>query len=132
MNSYGIPKTKLIIKQGSTINIAGLKNDILNEVKNNDTLLYERDAQITAMKTAAAKNLFDNKEILKEATAIFPDIYSTSLSNHIFYTNKDSSYSETVFVYQTKKELKKVDKLRLESWIKQRLSLNDVVIFKQP
>lgn len=131
LNTYDIPKTKLIIKQDSTLNISSLKNDILNEVRNNDTLLDQKNAQITAMKTEAAKNTFDNKKILEEANAIFPDIYAISVSNHTFYTNKDSSYTETVLLYQTKKELSKTDKLKLENWIKQRLSLNNVVTLKQ-
>ena len=131
LNTYGIPETKLIIKQGSELNISGIKNDILNEVKNSDTLLYQKDAQIAAMKTEAAKNSFDNKKILHEAGVIFPGIYAVSVSNHTFYTDNDSTYTEAVLLYQTKKDLKKADKIKLENWIKQRLSLNNIAIFKQ-
>ena len=131
LNSYGISGARLVIKQDSTLNISVLKNDILNEVKNSDTILYQKDEQIAAMKTEAAKNAFDNKKILEEARAFFPNIYAVSVSNHIFYTSKDSSYTETVLLYQTKKELNKTDKLKLENWIKQRLALNNVITLKQ-
>lgn len=131
LSNYGIYNTKLIIKQDTTFNISNLKNDILNEVKINDTLLYNREAEISALKKEAAKNSFDNKELLKEINAIYPDVYAVSVSKHNVYTNKDSSYTETVLIYQTKRELKTNDKLKLVNWTMQRLSVNNVVIFKQ-
>ncbi|MEP6682879.1 MAG: DUF389 domain-containing protein [Parafilimonas sp.] len=131
LNKYGIYNTRLIIKQDTTFNISNLKNDILNEVKINDTLLYNRNAEISALKSEAAKNSFDNKELLKEVSAIYPGISAISVSNHTIYTNTDSSYTEAVLIYQAKRELGSRDKLKLANWIKQRLSLNNVIIFKQ-
>ena len=131
LNSYGIYNTKLIIKQDTTFNISNLKNDILNEVRINDTLLYKRNSEISALKKEAAKNSFDNKELLKEVSAIYPEISAISVSNHTVYTNTDSSYTEAVLIYQAKRELGRSDKGKLANWIKQRLSLNNVVIFKQ-
>ena len=131
LSNYGMVDTKLIIKQDSTVDIENLKNDILNEVKGNEVILNEKDMQIKSLEIEIAKNTFDNKEILKEAQTIFPGIISLSLANHTFQNGNDSSIVTTVLIYEAKKELSKEDKLKLESWLKLRLSLYNLEIFKK-
>jgi uncharacterized hydrophobic protein (TIGR00271 family) len=131
LSSYGMSDTKLIIKQDSTVNIENLKNDILNEVKGNAETTNEKDVQIKLLEEKIAENNFDNKQILKETQIIFPTIKSLSLANHTFYDNNDSSNVSTVLIYGAEKELSKDDKLKLESWLKQRLSLDDLEIYKK-
>lgn len=131
LSNYGLKNTKLIIKQDSTDNIQNLKNDILNEVKGHETLVNEKEVQIKLLEEEIAKNTFDNKEILKEAQTIFPGILSLSLANHTFQNGNDSSIVTTVLIYEAKKELSKEDKLKLESWLKLRLSLYNLEIYKK-
>lgn len=129
--SYGLTNSKLVIMQDSTDNIQKLRNDILNEVKGSEVILNEKDMQIKSLEIEIAKNTFDNKEILKEAQTIFSGIISLSLANHAFQNGNDSSKVTTVLIYEAKKELSKDDKLKLESWLKQRLSLDNLEIFKK-
>jgi len=131
LSNYGMVDTKLIIKQDSTVDIENLKNDILNEVKGSEVILNEKDMQIKSLEIEIAKNTFDNKEILKEAQTIFPGIISLSLANHTFQNGNDSSIVTTVLIYEAKKELSKEDRLKLESWLKLRLSLYNLEIYKK-
>ena len=129
--AYGLTHTKLIIRQDSGFNMQNIKNDILNEVKSTDTIINQKDVEIRLLKTELAKNTFDNKEILKEAKVIFPDLQSLSLSNHNFYTDKDSSFTTTVLIYKCGKGLSNGDEEKLVKWVKQRLSLKDLEVYKQ-
>ncbi len=131
LKDFGISDTRLIIRQDSSFNIQNLKNDILNEVKTKDTLVNQKDVEIKLLRDEIAKNTFDNKEILKEASAIFPDITSISLANHSFFTNTDSSFNTTILIYGSKKNLSKDDEAKLVAWLKQRLSLQSLVILKE-
>ena len=131
LSNYGMADTKLFIKQDSTIDIESLKNDILNEVKGKVEIANEKDVQIKLLQEEIAKNTFNNKEILKEAKTIFPGIVSISLANHDFQNENDSSIVKTVLIYEAEKELSKDDKLKLENWLKQRLSLDTLEIYKK-
>lgn len=131
LKNFGLTDTKLIIRQDSAFNIQNIKNDILNEVKNSDTIVNQKDIEIQLLKNEIDKNTFDNKEILKEVNTVFPDILSLSLANHVFYTNTDSSFTSTVLIYQTKKPLKKDDEAKFGNFIKQRLSLKSLEIYKE-
>ena len=103
----------------------------MNEVKNTDTLINEKDIQIKFLEKEISENTFDNEEILKEAGTIFPGLTSLSIANHDFYTSNDSSFKTTVLIYGAKKELSENDKIKFENWLKQRLSIKNLQIFKQ-
>ena len=53
---FGIADTKLIIRQDSAFNIRNLKKDIMNEVKNTDTLINEKDIQIKFLEKEISEN----------------------------------------------------------------------------
>lgn len=129
--AYGLSNTKLIIRQDSAFNIQNIKNYILNEVKNSDTIINQKDIEIQLLKNEIAQNTFDNKEILKEANAIFPDIQSLSIANHTFYTEQDSSFTKPVLIYKAKNELSQDDEQKLVNWIRQKLSLKSLEIYKE-
>lgn len=131
LSNFGLANTKLIVKQDSTDNIQNLKNDILNEVKGKDLILDEKDKKIESLEAEIAKNTFDNKQILKEAEAFFPGINSVSVANHTFYNESDSSYIKTVFIYNAEKDLANDDKIKLENWLRQRLSVDSLDVFKE-
>lgn len=131
LNDYGIGNTRLIIRQDSSFNIQNIKKDILNEVKISDTVLNEKDIHIKLLEAEVAKNSFDNKQLLKEASTIFPDITSLSLANHTFYTDKDSTFTSTILIYGAKNNLKKDDLIKFKNWLLQRLSLKSLAIYKE-
>jgi hypothetical protein len=103
----------------------------MNEVKISDTVATEKDIRINLLEKEIAKNTFDNKQIFKEASTIFPGLTSLSLANHSFYSDKDSSYTTPVLIYGAKKELNKEDKLKLVNWLKQRLALSSAEVYKK-
>ncbi|HEY5408189.1 MAG TPA: TIGR00341 family protein [Ginsengibacter sp.] len=131
LKTYGVANTKLIIRQDSAFNIQNIKNDILNEVKGSDTIINQKDIEIRLLKDKIASNSFDNKEILKEVSTLFPDITAISLANHDFYTSKDSSFTTTILFYESPKELSDDDKVKFENWIRQRLSIKNLEIYKK-
>lgn len=124
--SWNIPETKLIIRQDSTDRIQLLRNNILNEIKSKDIVLDEKDQKIKALEAEIEKNKFDSKQILQETKIIFPTIEALSISNNIFYYNNDSTSSTTTFIFKAQKELNNDDRVKYESWLKKRLSLEKI------
>ena len=131
LKAYGISNTKLIVRQDSAFNIQNIKKDILNEVKGADTIINQKDIEIRLLKNEMAANTFDNKEILKEANTLFPDITAISLANHDFYTSKDSSFTTTILFYESPKELSNDDKIKFENWVRQRLAIKNLEVYKK-
>ncbi len=131
LKAYGLLNTKLIIRQDSAFNIQNIKKDILNEVKGADTIINQKDIEIRLLKNEIAANTFDNNEILKEASTLFPDITAISIANHDFYTSKDSSFTTTILFYEAPKELSNDDKVKFENWMRQRLAIKNLEIFKK-
>ena len=91
----------------------------------------EKDKKIESLEAEIAKNTFDNKQILKEAEAFFPEINSVSLANHTFYDENDSSFIKTVFIYSAEEDLNNSDQIKLENWLRQRLSVDSLEVFKE-
>ena len=131
LKNYGLSNTKLIIRQDSAFNIQNIKKDILNEVKGADTIINQKDIEIRLLKNEIAANTFDNREILKEANTIFPDITAISLANHDFYTSKDSSFTTTILFYESPKDLSADDKVKFENWLRQRLAIKNLAVYKK-
>ena len=131
LNNFGLSNTELIVKQDSSDNIQKLRNDIMNEVKTNEVAVSEKDLQIKLLQDQISKNTFDNKQILDEAKTIFPDIKSLSLAYHTFSNDSDSvSIKIPVMIYESDKVLKKDDLPRLEDWLKERLNLDSLEIYR--
>ncbi len=126
-----IPETKLIIRQDSADRIQLLRNNILNEIKNKDIVVEEKDQKIRLLENEIAKNTFNGKQILQEAKIIFPNIQSISISNNTFYYINDSTNSSTVVIYQAQNELSKDDKTKFENWLKKRLALEKAELIKK-
>lgn len=126
-----IPETKILIRQDSADRIQLLRNNILNEIKSEDIVVYEKDKKIQALETEIAKNTFNGKQILQESKIFFPNIQSLSISNDTFYYSNDSTNSSTIFIYQAKKKLTNDNKTKFENWLKKRLSLEKVELIKK-
>jgi uncharacterized hydrophobic protein (TIGR00271 family) len=131
LHARNIPETKLLIRQDSADRIQLLRNNILNEIKGKDIAADEKDKKIQALETEIAKNTFDGKQILQETKIFFPGIQSLSISNNTFYYGSDSTSNATVFIYQAQQELTTEDKIKFESWLKKRLSLEKVELYKK-
>ncbi|MBS1512614.1 MAG: DUF389 domain-containing protein [Bacteroidetes bacterium] len=125
-----ITGTRLIIKQDSADRIQLLRNSILNEIKDKDVIVDEKDQKIAALKAEIAKNTFDTKELLKETKVFLPDIQSLSVANNQFYYSNDSTSTITVILYQSANNLNKNDELKFKNFLKQRLALTNIELIK--
>jgi hypothetical protein len=126
-----IKNTKLIIRQDSADKVQLLNKSFLNEIKSKDVVDEEKDRKIQELEADIKKNTFDGNQILHEAKVIFPSIQGLSLSNNEFYYSNDSAHTTTILIYQSKKELNKEEKLKLENWLKQRLTLDRIELIRK-
>lgn len=130
LTGYNIKNTTLVIKQNDNLQV--LKNDILNEVSKSEEVFSEKDRRIKELETTIAKNTFNTKEILKEAQAIFPTINGLSLANHTLYFPKDSTEKITVLLYKSDKDLTSVEKVKIQNWMQEKLSVKKIALYKEP
>jgi len=131
MKFYGLAQTKIVIKQDSTDNIQFLKNSILNEIKGKDEILDVNESRIKLLQAELAKNTYNNAQMLNEAKIIFPSISSISIANHTFNYTKDSSVTFPIAVYKSKISLNNPDKIKFESWLKERLAVPKILVFSE-
>lgn len=128
---YGLNNTKIKIIQNSTDNINNLKNDILNEVNKNGTLLDDRDKLIQQLKNEIAKNKYNDKQLYEEINVLFPTIKATSIANHNFI-EKDSLFVKPVLIYESNPKLDKTNEDKLKNWVQKRLGLSNIEIINTP
>lgn len=132
MVKYGLKGTKLTVIQDTNVNMKKLKSDILNEVKSSEIQFSEKDAKIKLLEDSIAKNNYDNEQILKEVNSLYPEIRSISIANHIFYTENDTmEFKVPVFIYNIQNDLRPADKVKLQDWLKNRLNLDSLEMYKQ-
>ncbi len=124
LKDYGCYNTVLTIKQSN--NLQTLKNDILNEVSKAEIIGTEKDKRISDLENKIATDTFNNKQIFKEAKAIFPVINALSVSKHKFYFAKDSMAINNVLLYRADKELEEADKQKFLNWLKEKLPKDSI------
>ncbi|MBS1617608.1 MAG: DUF389 domain-containing protein [Bacteroidetes bacterium] len=130
MKAEGLDGTQLVIKQDSVDNIMTLKNSILNEINGKDAALDAKDMQIKSLEDKLAAATYDNGQLQKEIAAIFPGVRAISVANHPFAYAKDSVAVKPVLVYEAARPLSESDKLKLQKWLKERLNLKDLSVYK--
>jgi len=132
MSRYGISDTKLIVMQDTNVNMIKLKNDILNEVKTNEIQFSEKESRIKLLEDSIAQNRYDHEQLLKEVNSLYPEINSISIANHTFYTENDKAeFNIPVFIYDVEKDLIPSDKNKLQGWLKSRLKLDSLEMYKK-
>lgn len=129
LKSYGLSGTTLEIRENDNLEL--LKSDILNEVSKSENIVNEKDRIITELKNQIATQTFDNKQILKEAQAIFPVVSAVSLARHTLVFANDSTAHTTVLLYECTQPLDTEDIRKFENWLTQRLALPGVEIYRQ-
>ncbi|MCP9768233.1 TIGR00341 family protein [Lacihabitans sp. LS3-19] len=124
---YGMNNTNLIIRKNSTENLENFKNNILNEIHKTDIILDEKDKKIADLENLIKKNTFDNKQLLSEINILYPNITEIAVSNQNIAT-LDSSITSTLMIYKAKKNLNTKETETLSSWLKKRLSCQQLQI----
>ncbi|MGV3459827.1 MAG: DUF389 domain-containing protein [Flavobacterium sp.] len=121
--------TQLVIKQDSTDRLDALKGDILKQVQSKENELNEKDVKIMQLEQKLAGG-FDDKKLLKEANAFFPQITAVSVSKQDMVDQKDSIIPITSVLYRCGKPLSDDDKARLNKWLNQRLEVKNAKVFE--
>ena len=124
---YNISNTKLDIKQDTK----DVKNEILNEIGNQNKILSEKDFIIKNLQNELRKYKVDNDHTLKEVSILFPELKNVSLGRHIINQHSDSAKIITVLMYQIENKKAKIEKDKIKQWLNQKLNTEDVIIVKQ-
>lgn len=125
LNVYNLMGVQFKIRQDTT----NLKQDILNQIKNERTNVNEKDAVIATLRKEIQDNKFDNKSLLNEARILFPSLRDISISNHPFNVDQEKNNIVPVVIYSSEKALNKDDTQKLELWVKTRIKKNEVEVF---
>ena len=123
--------TLLIIRQDSTDRFNVLKGDILKEIKSSENELNAKDVRIMQLEKELVKNNFDNKRLLKETHALYPEIITLSVSHIDVATASDSLRPATAVIYESEKPLSETDREKFRKWLNHRLSVNNVELFRK-
>lgn len=127
LKDYDIGNTKLNIVQDTT----DIRNIILKEINGSKNLVDEKDLKIAELKKSIDLYRYDNKSIMGEMKVLFPEVSNISLSNHLFNEDTDSVKIVPVMLYQSKRELQTETKIKISSWLKQKLQQKEVLLLKQ-
>jgi len=122
---YDLKGIRFNIRQDTT----NLKQDILNQIKNEKADVDEKDAVIATLRKEIEDNKFDNKSLLNEARILFPSLTDISISNHPFNVSQEKKDIVPVVIYSSVKSLNIQDSKKLEQWIKIRIKKNAVEVF---
>lgn len=126
-NKY-LKGTDLIIRQDTTDRFTALKGDILKQVQSNENELNEKDIKIMQLERKIA-GTFDDKKLLKEANAIFPQITAISVAKQELVNQKDSITPYTTVLYHAGRGLTTDERTRLNRWLSQRLDIQNIKVF---
>jgi len=123
--------TQLEIRQDSTDRFNALKGDILSQIKSSENEMNVKDVKIMQLEKELKNNKFDNRQILKETTVLFPAISSLSINKSTLVSQKDSTTTITAVIYDGTKILSTAESEKLKLWLNERLSVKDVELFKK-
>jgi len=92
-------------------------------------VLNKKNVAIANLQKQLALSRVDNSKIFPEVKILFPEIKTISIAKHQFNEGTDSTKTVYVMLYKTGKDLDKVEKERLTSWLKQKLQVKDFEIY---
>ena len=125
LNAYDLKGVALTIRQDTN----NLKQDILNQIKNEKASVDAKDAAIAALRKEIQDNRYDNRSLLSEARILFPAIKDISISNHPFNTNREKAEIIPVVIYTSPQALNQTDTQKLQQWVKARIQKSQVDVF---
>lgn len=122
MPSYNLQNTALHIKQGlnakNEVDLSQIKASILETV-------YQKDS-ITTVKNASKIEL-QIPDLSKELRSLYPELLNYSIDNVVIqHLDKKHIDTVTLAALQFKKSIAKGEKLKLESWLKNRIGCDSL------
>lgn len=125
--NYGLPNTKLIIRQ-DTVN---LRNDIMNQINSNQSIVDQKDILINNLRNQLAQYQFNNNQISNEAKILFPSITSLTIGNYTTENETNKSKVIPVILFQSKKKVDLEMKQKMKMWLKERLEKDSIEVYQQ-
>lgn len=122
LEAYKIKDTELHIRQDST----DLKQDILQEINRQSYNVSEKDFTIQNLRKQLSGYTFEDKQLIKEITILFPNLVPFSIGKQLVVVDSDSSYHENVLLYSANKDLEAASVTTLENWLKTKLGSDQV------
>ncbi|MBB2950739.1 DUF389 domain-containing protein [Sphingobacterium sp. JUb56] len=123
---YNIDNTELFIRQDST----DLKRDILAEISRRSENVSEKDIAIQNLRKELTTYKFDDQELIKEITTLFPTLTPFSIGKQLTVNTADSTKMETVLFYSGKGKLDNKELSKLRDWLNIKLDGSDIKILK--
>jgi uncharacterized hydrophobic protein (TIGR00271 family) len=128
-NAY-LEGTHLLIRQDSTDRFSALRSDILQQIKSGESELNEKDIKIIRLEKELESYKFQNGKLLKEAVILFPNVRSLSVGKHTVVA-KDTTYTVTAVLYNSKKPLPDADSEKLKKWLSERMAVKNVEVYRK-
>lgn len=126
LKKYKITNTQVIIRQDSAfLANATTKNAETNEITD------QSNAIISDLKNQVNKYTFKPDNIFPEANSIVPEITSISIAKQEIYNKSDSTKIIPVAFYQAEKNLSTAQQTTLRNWLKVKLKIDTIEIYKR-
>lgn len=117
---YGIPNTKLIIRQ----NTKDIKSEILSEISSTNANLTAKDIEIERLRKELDQYQFKNLNLTNEMAVLFPELKNVSIGRQIRYADTDSAKTFTTLLYKTSGN--ETDLTKLKQWLRLKLNTSNI------
>ena len=135
MESYGLKKTDLLVKQTESIVNANVQTELLEEMLHQkEQVIYQKDTAIQQLKNAMLQINVDSNlatHISKEMHIQYPFVQTFSINNSI-YLNPQSLQADTIptILMTWNKKPNETEKRQLLAWLKIRLDLDTLKLIE--
>jgi uncharacterized hydrophobic protein (TIGR00271 family) len=125
MRLYGLDSTKLVIRQGldakQEIDLTQIKASILEDV-------FAEEKEQDTLPLSSQKIDLPLPDLQPELKSLYPDIENYSLTQTVFFRLDSTKRKDTIslFTVKFKSPIARRDRLRLQSWLKQRIKSDSV------
>jgi len=126
MENYSLGDAELLIRQDST----DLKKDILAEISKRSQNVSEKDILIQNLRKDLAAYKFDDQDLVREISILFPSLTPFSIGKHLTVHTVDSMQMETILLYGGKVTLSEGEQKKLKDWLATKLKGGDIRILK--
>ena len=127
LEALGLPNTRLIIRQDSAfLAEASTKKIANNEIENDfSNVIAELNASVD-------RYSFKTDNLFNETKAICPELSTISVAKQEIFLKKDSTQIIPVALYQSENDLSDERKTLLADWLKTKLKVDTLEIYRRP
>ncbi len=126
LDDWGIHNTVLNFRQDN----ADLKSEILSELNKQDASISEKDVTINNLRLELNKYKVNEPGLIRELNVLFPELKDVSLGKIEKFGGTDSAKVEWLVLYRLDKATKKIDRLKINKWLQERLDVDNILILQ--